>query len=231
MIVCTATLLQVVAFALQSVTAAAASPQVLPFTPKGRQSFLQPLNALRAKPPTPASPKLTPVGYNLDFEAGLVQLVNDLTGKVFWQHVNNIWAVSPKGALLNKFRGQAWNLYLRDDIGTKPGGLGVGWNFHYRMRQAPCFDYAHCSATHYSKFASCASTLAIDHPNKCPHWALYYPRYLLASPRFDIACVITYFVADPHITSPGHATYILCADRRCGLTRLHAKKGLRAFQT
>jgi len=198
------------ALAMAAITAAlaASQPQVLPFTAKGRQSFLGPMNALRAKPPAPAVPALTPAGYNLEFETGLVQLVNNLTGAVFWKNVYNIWDVLPRGALLDKFRGKGWDLYLRDSISTKPGGLGVGWNFRYRIKQAPCFNYTQCSTTHYTEFASCASTLATNHPNMCPHWALYYPRYMLSSPPFQLGCVITHYVADPTKSPAGHATLV-----------------------
>jgi len=146
-------------------------PQILPLNERGRQSFLQPLNALRASPPVPATPALHPVTYNYKFEAGLVEFVQMYTGEYFWAHVRDIFDVIPKNSSLQQFRNQGWFIWFRDSIMDFRGGTWMGWNVHYRIRMGErCMNYSYCSTTNYNMFTSCATKLVTTQPDSCAYW-------------------------------------------------------------
>jgi len=138
-----------------------ASDPVLPLNARGRHSFLEAINGLRANPPGVAPfPALKPVGYNLQVEAALVAYVNENGPEYFWQHVNKLPSPStlPHG----------WQIWFRDNIYGDAGGTGIGVNVKNRIKQGkPCFNYKLCSTTKYSRFASCATPKTLEPGQVC----------------------------------------------------------------
>jgi len=52
-------------------------------------------------------------------------------------------------------------------------------------------DYRLCSRTEFTGFQTCETYKAANITGKCTNWSDFYPAFLLSSPPFDMACVVT----------------------------------------